>query len=158
WFGANNVFKCHCDSGCNLDGTCLNSGTCARGWFGLKCQHQDLTVLENTMLSTNNNVLTDRDDNTCLSDTDQSITVTFNRTYVFTWLRLTVKDPPLLPGFTIQFSKTAATSSTLECLNQKYFLVDTDTLDIQCDLAEAIRTVIITGTGRTSLCSLYING
>ncbi|KAI8773637.1 multiple epidermal growth factor domains 10 [Biomphalaria glabrata] len=155
WFGPNNVFKCRCDPGCNLDGTCLNSGKCARGWFGLKCQHQDLTVLENTILSPNNNVLTDRDDTTCLS---QPVTVTFNRTYVLTWLRLVVKDLALLPGFTIQFSKTTTATLKLECLNQKYFLVDNDTFDIQCDLPEAIQTVIITGIGQTSLCSLYING
>ncbi|XP_055884517.1 uncharacterized protein LOC129926178 [Biomphalaria glabrata] len=74
------------------------------------------------------------------------------------YLGCVVERLTLLPGFTVQFSKTTATSSKLECQNQKYFLVDTDTVDIQCDLTEAIRTVIITGTGRTSLCSLYING
>ncbi|KAI8773638.1 multiple epidermal growth factor domains protein 11, partial [Biomphalaria glabrata] len=115
----------------------------------------DLTVLENSILLPNDNVLTDRDDTTCLS---QPVTVTFNRTYVFTWLRLTVKDPAVLPGFTIYFSKTTATIPKIECLNQKYFLLDNATLDIQCDLTEAIQTVIINGTGKTSLCSLYING
>ncbi|XP_055884514.1 uncharacterized protein LOC106056033 [Biomphalaria glabrata] len=155
WFGPNKEFRCHCESSCSSDGTCLGNGKCARGWFGLKCQHQDLTVLENTILSPNNNVLTDRDDSTCLS---QPVTVTFNRTYVLTWLRLVVKDLALLPGFTIQFSKTTTATLKLECLNQKYFLVDYDTFDIQCDLPEAIQTVIITGIGQTSLCSLYING
>uniref|UniRef100_A0A2C9KIR2 EGF-like domain-containing protein n=1 Tax=Biomphalaria glabrata TaxID=6526 RepID=A0A2C9KIR2_BIOGL len=93
WFGPNKEFKCHCEYSCSSDGTCLGNGKCARGWFGLKCQHQDLTVLENTILSPNNDVLTDRDDNTCLSPTVKTITVTFNRTYVFTWLSLTVEDP-----------------------------------------------------------------
>ncbi|KAK6991351.1 hypothetical protein BgiMline_014722, partial [Biomphalaria glabrata] len=49
----------------------------------------DLTVLDGTILSPNNDILTDRNDSTCLS---QPVTVNFNRTYVFTWLRLTVKD------------------------------------------------------------------
>ncbi|KAK6991350.1 hypothetical protein BgiMline_014721, partial [Biomphalaria glabrata] len=63
-----------------------------------------------------------------------------------------------LPGFTLQFSKTLSTSSKIECQNQKYVFVDTNIVDIQCDLKEAIQSVIITGTGQTSLCSLYING
>ncbi|KAK0065111.1 cell death abnormality protein 1, partial [Biomphalaria pfeifferi] len=58
----------------------------------------------------------------------------------------------------LQFSKTTSITSKIDCLNLKYFLVDNSTLDIQCDLPEAIETVIITGTGQTSLCSLYING
>ncbi|XP_055884504.1 multiple epidermal growth factor-like domains protein 10 [Biomphalaria glabrata] len=127
-------------------------------YFQVSISQEDLTVLDNTILSPSNNLLTDKDDETCLSQSVQTITVTFNRTYVFTWLRLAVKDPLLLPGFSVQFSRTTSTSIKIECLNQKYFLVDNSTLDIQCDQPEAIQTVIITGTGQTSLCSLYING
>uniref|UniRef100_A0A2C9L2J5 Fucolectin tachylectin-4 pentraxin-1 domain-containing protein n=1 Tax=Biomphalaria glabrata TaxID=6526 RepID=A0A2C9L2J5_BIOGL len=158
WFGPNKEFKCHCESNCSSDGTCLGNGKCARGWFGLKCQHQDLTILENTVTTPNVSLLTDRDDRTCMNISGQTVVITFNRTYVFTWLRATVNDSASLPGLTVQFSKTTSMTSKLECQNQKNFLVDNSTLDIQCDLTEAIQTVIITGTGRTSLCSLYING
>uniref|UniRef100_A0A2C9LZP6 Fucolectin tachylectin-4 pentraxin-1 domain-containing protein n=1 Tax=Biomphalaria glabrata TaxID=6526 RepID=A0A2C9LZP6_BIOGL len=119
---------------------------------------EDLTLLENTIISPNIDLLTDRDDTTCLNVSIQTINITFNITYVFTWIRLTVKDPASLPGFTVEFSTSASLTPKIECLNQKYFLVDNATLDIQCDLTEAIQTVIITGTGQTSLCSLYING
>uniref|UniRef100_A0A2C9KID1 Fucolectin tachylectin-4 pentraxin-1 domain-containing protein n=1 Tax=Biomphalaria glabrata TaxID=6526 RepID=A0A2C9KID1_BIOGL len=118
----------------------------------------DLTILENTVTTPNVSMLTDRDDRTCMNISGQTIVITFNRTYVFTWLRATLNDSASLPGLTVQFSKTTSMTSKLECQNQKYFLLDNATLDIQCDLPEAIRTVIITGTGRTSLCSLYING
>ncbi|XP_055887208.1 uncharacterized protein LOC106066310 isoform X2 [Biomphalaria glabrata] len=158
WFGPNKEFKCHCESSCSSDGSCLGNGKCARGWFGLKCQYQDLTILENTVTTPNVSMLTDRDDRTCMNISGQTIVITFNRTYVFTWLRATLNDSASLPGLRIQFSKTTSMTSKLECQNQKYFLVDNATLDIQCDLTEAIRTIIITGTGRTSLCSLYING
>ncbi|KAI8773659.1 multiple epidermal growth factor domains protein 11, partial [Biomphalaria glabrata] len=158
WFGPNKEFKCHCESSCSSDGTCQGNGKCARGWFGLKCQHQDLTILENTVTTPNISMLTDRDDRTCMNISGQTIVITFNRTYVFTCLRATVNESASLPGLTVQFSKTTSMTSKLECLNQKYFLVDKATLDIQCDLTEAIQSVIITGTGQTSLCLLYING
>ncbi|KAK0065112.1 hypothetical protein Bpfe_005670, partial [Biomphalaria pfeifferi] len=52
----------------------------------------DLTFLDNTATSPSINILTDRDDSTCMSLSDQTIVITFNRTYVFTWMRLAVKD------------------------------------------------------------------
>ncbi|KAK6991375.1 platelet endothelial aggregation receptor 1 [Biomphalaria glabrata] len=158
WFGPNKEFKCHCESSCISDGTCQGNGKCARVWFGLKCQHHDLTVLDNTATSPSINILTDRDDSTCMSLSGQSIVISFNRTYVFTWVRLTVQDIADISRSKLQFSKTTSITSKIDCLNLKYFLVDNSTLDIQCDLTEAIQTVILTGTGQTSLCSLYING
>ncbi|KAI8773661.1 platelet endothelial aggregation receptor 1 [Biomphalaria glabrata] len=158
WFGPNQEFKCHCESSCSSDGTCLGNGKCARGWFGLKCQHQDLILLDNTPISTNASILTDQDDRSCMDISGQTIVVTFNITYVFTWMRVALQDMAFLSGFTVQFSKTASMTPKIECANQKYFFVDNFTLDIECDQPDAIRTIIITGSRQTLLCSLYING
>ncbi|XP_055887215.1 uncharacterized protein LOC106072369 isoform X3 [Biomphalaria glabrata] len=156
WFGPNKEFKCHCESSCSYDGTCLGNGKCARGWFGLKCQYKDLIFLDKTRTLPNVNILTDRDDSTCMNISDQ-IVITLQRTDIFTWMRVTVQENASLPGFTLQF-QTLLKPSPIECLNQKYFLVDESTLDIQCDLTEAFKAVTITATQRTSLCSIYING
>ncbi|KAH9492446.1 hypothetical protein Btru_029124 [Bulinus truncatus] len=90
-FGSNSQYKCHCDNQCKTDGTCDNNGKCQSGWFGLKCQYQDLVTLEGTTTSPNISKLLDRDDKTCL-ETFGNVIINFNRPFVFTWLRLVVNN------------------------------------------------------------------
>ncbi|CAL1539558.1 unnamed protein product, partial [Lymnaea stagnalis] len=73
WFGSKCQFKCHCESACKATGECTGGATCARGWFGLHCQKQDLLTIANTTITlepeqTSSSWLTDSDDATCNDD------------------------------------------------------------------------------------------
>ncbi|KAH9488841.1 hypothetical protein Btru_058740 [Bulinus truncatus] len=45
FFGPSNQYLCHCRDSCEDDGNCIGqSGQCEPGWFGLRCQYQDVAV------------------------------------------------------------------------------------------------------------------
>ncbi|KAK6991354.1 hypothetical protein BgiMline_014725, partial [Biomphalaria glabrata] len=158
WFGPNSIYKCHCDNGCENDGSCSQNGVCQKGWFGLKCQYQDLATIENVIRNQELNKLTDRSDSTCLDHQNQELIIQWNRTFVFTWLRIVVNDATLLSYINIEFTRPSPTSQNLTCDNKRLYLVNPQTLDIKCDVTKEIQRVIISVSGVKSMCSLYING
>ncbi|KAH9494750.1 hypothetical protein Btru_017789, partial [Bulinus truncatus] len=159
FFGPNGVYKCHCASGCNTNGTCSNNGPCSKGWFGLKCQYQDLATIDGTNVQPPAaEKLTDRNDTTCLQNNQQTVNVTFNTTYVFTWMRIVVNNESMLSNFTFQFTTRSSGSDVLDCERKRFFLINSKTLDIKCYFTRIIEKVSIGGPGVASLCSLYING
>ncbi|KAH9494746.1 hypothetical protein Btru_017777, partial [Bulinus truncatus] len=93
FFGPNSEYKCHCANGCNIEGMCINNDPCSKGWFGLKCQYQDLATIEGTYIQPSAvDILTDRNDATCLQNNEKTVNVIFNTTYVFTWMRIVVNN------------------------------------------------------------------
>ncbi|XP_055884515.1 uncharacterized protein LOC129926176 [Biomphalaria glabrata] len=158
WFGPKKIYKCHCDNGCEKNGSCSQNGVCQKGWFGFKCQYQDLATIENVIPNPELDNLTDRNDSTCLDQQYQELNITWNRTYVFTWLRIVVNDTTLIPYINIEFTSPSHPSQNLTCDNKRLYLVNQQTLDIKCDVTGEIQSVLISGAGVKSICSLYING
>ncbi|XP_055884711.1 uncharacterized protein LOC129926214, partial [Biomphalaria glabrata] len=75
-------YKCQCKRQCQDNLKCADNDKCKRGWFGYRCQYQDLAVFNATLTteppSRNVSWLTDQNDNTCNTETDlKSITVTW---------------------------------------------------------------------------------
>ncbi|KAK0065079.1 hypothetical protein Bpfe_005637, partial [Biomphalaria pfeifferi] len=52
----------------------------------------DLATIENVIPNLELDNVTDRNDSTCLDQQYQELNVTWNETYVFTWLRIIVND------------------------------------------------------------------
>ncbi|KAH9489060.1 hypothetical protein Btru_059370 [Bulinus truncatus] len=161
WFGPNCQYRCHCDTSgqCDVNGQC--SAKCAAGWFGLKCQYQDLATVSGVTLTTTPAVTTstwlnDGDDVTCNGDQSlQSLKITWNTSYPFTWMRFKVKKPTAKIEFRI--TTTTANSQTLNC-EPLISVIDDTTIDFRCDVNDTIQQVIISGSGVKYVCSLYVNG
>ncbi|CAL1534175.1 unnamed protein product [Lymnaea stagnalis] len=101
--------------------------------------------------------ITDRNDSTCNRDIDlQSVNVTWNSTYPFSWLRLTVKDNAYPGNFTV--SCRTSGNNEIDCNNQTIYVKDAKTVDITCQMTVDVIQVIIRGHSVNSLCSLYISG
>uniref|UniRef100_A0A2C9LDL7 Fucolectin tachylectin-4 pentraxin-1 domain-containing protein n=1 Tax=Biomphalaria glabrata TaxID=6526 RepID=A0A2C9LDL7_BIOGL len=156
WFGPNDTYRCHCDNGCEKDGS--QNGVCQKGWFGFKCQYQDLATIDNVRPNQDLDKLTDRNDSTCLDQQNQLLIIQWNRTFVFTWLRIVVNDATLLSYIDVEFTSPSQPSQNLTCDNKRLYLVNQQTLDIKCDVTKEIQSVLISGAGVQSICSLYING
>ncbi|CAL1548761.1 unnamed protein product [Lymnaea stagnalis] len=163
-FGSSCQYKCHCENEkCNSrTGQCTDNSKCVTGWFGLGCQYQDLTSAPSAAISTNplqtsNMWITDRNDSTCNRDIDlQSVNVTWNSTYPFSWLRLTVKDNAYPGNFTV--SCRTSGNNEIDCNNQTIYVKDAKTVDITCQMTVDVIQVIIRGHSVNSLCSLSISG
>ncbi|CAL1532169.1 unnamed protein product [Lymnaea stagnalis] len=154
WFGTNCEYQCHCTTAtCDTDGGCL-PGKCASGWFGPACQYQDLysqpQVAIRSLIAT---ILTDRDDQTCLTTNIRNLTVTLFMIYPITWIRLVVKKPDQLHTITILFTDTQ--NSVTTCSRT---VIQDRTLDVICDVSVAANKISFRGDGVSSLCSLYISG
>ncbi|KAH9490852.1 hypothetical protein Btru_033551 [Bulinus truncatus] len=157
WFGPCDNLRCHCATGCNLEGFCYNNGKCINGWFGIKCQYQNianngtLNPLQYSM------ILYDGDNSTCIDDLSlQSLEVKWDKSYPFTWMRLVVKDQSS-QNVVISY-KEKTISNEVICLNQKLLWIDTNTVDIQCKLQNTIQQFKISGDIVRSICELAISG
>ncbi|KAH9502201.1 hypothetical protein Btru_070384 [Bulinus truncatus] len=91
WFGPNNNLRCHCTTGCNSEGFCVNNGKCISGWFGIKCQYQNIANNGTFNPPQYSSILNDGDNTTCIDDSSfQSLEVKWDTSYPFTWMRLVV--------------------------------------------------------------------
>ncbi|KAK0069861.1 fucolectin-1 [Biomphalaria pfeifferi] len=152
WFGPSCQFQCHCSGNdrCTADGQC--SGKCAKGWFGLKCQFADLATVRDcfviTMPSSKSiSWLTDGDDTTCNTDPCvQAIKLTWSQDYWIRSIRLTVNDTDQLMNFEIHCSNPTTIAR-----------LDNRTIEYMCDMSSN-ESLLVTGPGLLSLCSLYVNG
>ncbi|KAH9515226.1 hypothetical protein Btru_013944 [Bulinus truncatus] len=155
------TFKCHCNQLCSTtNGHCPNNAKCDMGWFGLRCQYEDLVSKSGANVSTSPVLpyvdwLTDRDDITCNTDKRlQSITVTWDKSYPLTWLRITLSEPTMLSSIKIKYNST---NGDRECQSQRLFLLGDGTMDIRCYDMVVMQRLTILGN-ITSLCSLYVSG
>ncbi|KAK6991254.1 multiple epidermal growth factor-like domains protein 11, partial [Biomphalaria glabrata] len=155
WFGDGCKYKCHCEGNCDTSGYCTNN-KCSDGWFGYKCQYRDLMYLVSLEA---NRVIFDNNDDTCITSKPDSIILRWNEAYVFTWLRIVVKNETFITDLKIQFQKNEKQSTQfLACQNQRLYLVDSKTMDIWCDLNDTFHQLTITGKAILSLCTLNVNG
>ncbi|XP_055884401.1 uncharacterized protein LOC106068919 isoform X4 [Biomphalaria glabrata] len=152
WFGPSCQFQCHCSGNdrCTADGQC--SGKCAKGWFGLKCQFADLATVSDcfviTMPSSKSiSWLIDGDDTTCNTDPCvQAIKLAWSQVYWIRSIRLTVNDTDQLMNFKIHCSNPTTIAR-----------LDNRTIEYMCDMSSN-ESLLVTGPGLLSLCSLYVNG
>ncbi|KAK0046245.1 platelet endothelial aggregation receptor 1, partial [Biomphalaria pfeifferi] len=93
-------YKCQCNKPCQDDLKCPDNDTCKPGWFGYRCQYQDLAVFKATLstnpLGMNISWLTDQNDYTCNTANDlKSVTVTWPelKAIPLIWTRVTVNEP-----------------------------------------------------------------
>ncbi|KAI8785646.1 L-selectin [Biomphalaria glabrata] len=154
WFGPNNSSLCHClDQTCSGNGTCSGANTkCMNGWFGPGCQLRSLSrdfygPLED---------LGDNNDTSCTTISRQPLYIRLRASSFFTWLRIIVKKPDQLGGFTIYFE---VSNIKVLCQGYKKLPVDERSIDILCqDGPFFVDTVILEWTGEKNICSVYING
>ncbi|KAH9494709.1 hypothetical protein Btru_017653 [Bulinus truncatus] len=163
WFGSKCQYLCHCDSrgSCDVNGKCSNK--CASGWFGFNCQYQDLTKNTQAILSTKPEQdiptwLTDWDDATCNADQSlQALNISWPKEQSFTWLRVKVTNASANLGLALTFIPALARSPIIRC-NPLITVLDDTTIDFRCNVTSLIRTIVITGSGLKSLCSVYVSG
>uniref|UniRef100_A0A2C9LI07 Fucolectin tachylectin-4 pentraxin-1 domain-containing protein n=1 Tax=Biomphalaria glabrata TaxID=6526 RepID=A0A2C9LI07_BIOGL len=98
--------------------------------------------------------LTDVDDATCKEDT---LHISWNTSYPFTWLRMKVKNTSqnLL---SVDLTFTTSRNETFNCINKQVSIIDSTTVDYRCDMSDTITELRLTGPALASLCSLYISG
>ncbi|KAI8773351.1 tyrosine-protein kinase receptor Tie-2, partial [Biomphalaria glabrata] len=86
--------QCHCTTDCSK-GLCPSIGHCEKGWFGLGCQYNDLATIEEASITAgqgrSSNFLKDTSDRTC-DDYVADVTVSWNREYMLTWVRLVMRE------------------------------------------------------------------
>ncbi|KAH9490865.1 hypothetical protein Btru_033686 [Bulinus truncatus] len=154
-------FQCHCADRCDSDGKCIGTSTdCSSGWFGFRCQYQNLAYyyINNIEPCRASGLLSGSTNNQCNNDSSlQSVSVTWNMSLPFTWLRLKLADNESLYNFTLSFVLTKTNASVL-CVNQTMFQVDETTFDIHCVITEATIQFKLEGKIVGSICSLKVSG
>ncbi|KAH9515229.1 hypothetical protein Btru_013957 [Bulinus truncatus] len=160
WFGPSGSFKCHCTTECDAEGFCLFNGTCASGWFGLRCQYQNIVTKGSFQPSQYYSMLSDGDNTTCINDSSlQSVNVTWEKPYPFTWMRLTLTDDWSTADLNLNIIfKEADSSEDVACLSKKLLRIDSNTVDIHCKQSNANQQFTLAGDFVGSICELYISG
>ncbi|KAI8773343.1 platelet endothelial aggregation receptor 1 [Biomphalaria glabrata] len=156
-------YKCQCSKNCKDDFQCSENDTCKPGWFGYRCQYQDLAVSGATVFTDpsgrRTDWMTDQDDNTCNNEEDlKSVTLSweYSKAIPLTWTRLTVSKPHSLLNVALQFTKEE-TNEKFSCVNETLAEVTNNTLDKRCNDDVMITSLTLSGN-LSSLCSFYISG
>ncbi|KAI8773432.1 hypothetical protein BgiMline_014493 [Biomphalaria glabrata] len=154
FFGSRCQYKCQCQDLCEGDGSCVgNSSQCLPGWFGLKCQYQDMVETADVQ-----SCLSSSDRQTCQkSSTLDTILLTWSEPQVFTWLRLIVLETATFQDIDIRF-KTSLHNFVLECSNRIKFQPDEKTVDIGCDLNVPINKLKIVSKDAAQIKSIFVSG
>ncbi|CAL1546984.1 unnamed protein product [Lymnaea stagnalis] len=165
WFGQGCRYKCHCEeNNCDFDGRCTPNAKCSNGWFGESCQYRDLATIQNTRIRTDTHQetgwLVDRDDTTCNTNQNlQHISITWNETYKFTWLKINFdKNTTLLASLAATLTFQTSQSSSVPCTLKQQSLISQNSMIIKCRLTQEVNEVMIAGNILRSICSLYISG
>ncbi|KAH9523232.1 hypothetical protein Btru_066168 [Bulinus truncatus] len=143
-----------CDTLCHPE-----NGTCA---LCLGCGTEDLASVPDATIvtfptQTTTEWLTDSNDTTCNADINiQSLNISWNTSYPFTWIRFILKDATLKLNFNLTFG--TKWTPLINCDRQEIFDLDGETVDYVCDVKETIQELTVTGAGLKSLCSFYISG
>ncbi|CAG5127331.1 unnamed protein product, partial [Candidula unifasciata] len=159
WFASECRYRCHCfNNTCNArgqsaNGECTAASYCDKGWFGPSCQYVDL-VTTNTTESTPDWIY-DFPDTRCNLGLE-TVTVSLNDTFYFTWLRLHINSSGFSQDFKLQLM--FANGSSVECGNMYTSKINDTILDIHCQPGAFFQQINITGAGVKYLCSVYISG
>ncbi|KAH9490853.1 hypothetical protein Btru_033552, partial [Bulinus truncatus] len=161
FYNSGRRFQCHCADRCDSEGKCIGTSTdCSSGWFGFRCQYQNLAYyyIKNIEPSRAGGLLSGSTNNQCNNDSSlQSVSVIWNMSLPFTWLRLKLADNESLYNFTLSFVLTK-TSASVSCVNQTMFQVDETTFDIHCVITEATSQFKLEGKIVGSICSVKVSG
>ncbi|KAH9487833.1 hypothetical protein Btru_067910, partial [Bulinus truncatus] len=122
----------------------------------------DLVTADDAILTSNplnnNSWITDRDDMTCNLDPDlKSVTVTWQRAYPLTWVRINLADYTQLSSIILLYRLNTSSKLDTKCQIQTFSLLDNGTSEIRCKDNVEIQSMTISGN-ISSLCSLYISG
>ncbi|KAI8773529.1 multiple epidermal growth factor domains protein 11, partial [Biomphalaria glabrata] len=142
---------------CDTSGDCADN-KCSPGWFGYKCQYRDLMDLSNLQ---SNKMISDHNDETCQLLDNDYIIITWVQPKVFTWLRIVVKNESTVPltDLKIWYKKYRKIEGQfLPCQNQRFFLINSRTIDVWCDFNETFQMLKLTGKVNFSICTLNVNG
>ncbi|KAK0046273.1 platelet endothelial aggregation receptor 1 [Biomphalaria pfeifferi] len=159
------TYKCHCGGQCpREDGRCPADAQCDKGWFGLRCQYQDLLNILNAKITTqpkrlNIEWLPDGNDKTCNDNTNfKSITIKWldQISIPLTFLRIVVSDPASLSTLEFRLVEEGDTDIT-PCHRPVYTLKGNNTMDIRCKDNIIITSLVLFGN-LSFLCSVYISG
>ncbi|KAH9494704.1 Fucolectin-1, partial [Bulinus truncatus] len=102
--------------------------------------------------------LTDENDGTCNADQNlQELNISWSEDYPFTWLRVKVANVSANLGITLTFIPVPFWRRNITC-NPLITVLDDTTVDYRCNVSSLIRTIVITGSGLKSLCSVYVSG
>ncbi|CAG5126796.1 unnamed protein product, partial [Candidula unifasciata] len=88
--------------------------------------------------------ITDGNDGTCGTNGKITITVDLDRPYIFTWLRVRFSRAGVLPTVDVAFSYN---SGIFFCHNPRRSSLDSQTMDIYCDVGSLIDSVFLSGSG-----------
>ncbi|XP_055884568.1 uncharacterized protein LOC106070731 isoform X6 [Biomphalaria glabrata] len=158
-------YKCRCIKPCQADFKCATNDKCQSGWFGFRCQYQDLAVFGATVTTNPPGMytdwLTDENDYTCNTAKDlNSITVTWAKLEAIplTWWRITVNDPRFLVNVQLQFTREGNFEfEKSSCRNETISEVSDKSIDRRCNDDVMITSLTLSGN-LSSLCSFYISG
>uniref|UniRef100_A0A0B6ZS31 EGF-like domain-containing protein n=1 Tax=Arion vulgaris TaxID=1028688 RepID=A0A0B6ZS31_9EUPU len=151
-------YRCNCESwSCDSTGECTGRTKCRDGWFGPSCQYADVafdsTVRRNTTFGRQSTV----NSGNCIGTINniQSVSVTSNADYHFTWMRLTFNNGGFSADINVGFRRN---NSYIDCLKLRVSTDGITYLDIFCNSEIFINEVVLTGTGIASLCFAQISG
>ncbi|KAH9492881.1 Adhesion G protein-coupled receptor L4 [Bulinus truncatus] len=154
FFGSSCQYKCHCNSSCDEDGRCVNqSGQCKPGWFGLRCQYQDIAA--NSTIEPSDAVSLQSESCTRSSNT-RFLKFTWKEHLPFTWMRITLFSKTKFKDFKILFK--VGSFGNVHCFRLRLFQVGNGTFDIYCDLKLSMTQLTIEGEDVKSICSVHISG
>ncbi|CAL1536336.1 unnamed protein product [Lymnaea stagnalis] len=157
-FGENCNLPCHCkDKKCDENGQCKEHSSCEEGWFGARCQYQDLAVKGQltTVPKHNPELITDADDATCLLEL-KNLHFNFTEPLTFTWMRLSVLEPDYHITASLMFLDEGG--HEVSCTDMVEDIIDKRTTDIYCQLNTTVTYVNITLKEPRSVCSVSISG
>ncbi|KAK0046241.1 tyrosine-protein kinase receptor Tie-2 [Biomphalaria pfeifferi] len=153
------VLPCHCTTSCN-NGLCSGSGQCQSGWFGPRCQYNDLAKAKDaTVILSQRNASSNLHDNneyTCEYNVSD-VTVKWETNYPLTWIRLITNKLNYNPNVRIRYKTNVSDTDFTSCKQQKLQLATDSTFDVWCQDKVNVMAIKIEGKF-ASLCSLYISG
>uniref|UniRef100_A0A2C9KG71 EGF-like domain-containing protein n=1 Tax=Biomphalaria glabrata TaxID=6526 RepID=A0A2C9KG71_BIOGL len=153
------VLPCHCTTSCN-NGLCSGFGQCQSGWFGPRCQYNDLAKAKDaTVILPQRNAsinLNDSNDDTCEYNVSD-VTVTWGTNYPLTWIRLITNKLDYYPNVRIRYKTNVSDTDFTSCKQQKLQFATDSTFDVWCQDKVNVMAIKIEGKF-ASLCSLYISG
>ncbi|KAH9523238.1 hypothetical protein Btru_066180 [Bulinus truncatus] len=157
WFGSNCQYMCTVKKIPNVMLTVIVQVNAPEDGLVLGCQYQDLASVPDATIvtfptQTTTEWLTDSNDTTCNADINiQSLNISWNTSYPFTWIRFILKDATLKLNFNLTFG--TKWTPLINCDRQEIFDLDGETVDHVCDVKETIQELTVTGAGLKSLCS-----
>ncbi|KAK0068574.1 laminin subunit alpha-like isoform X3, partial [Biomphalaria pfeifferi] len=158
-FPNNKSRSCYCaDGNCSeSDGSCLSTNRCIVGRFGLSCQYKDkaqdalLEAIEEADL------LVDNDDSTCVNVTNNTINAFWTEFVRIEWFRLVFFTEDSSRNFEIKY---VGPNQTYPC-SHPVVLYPHDsnrTVDIICKVSYNVKSITVSWSGDTTICSYYFSG